>query len=32
MGGRQVVADHRHTELSDVIGGLRSAIQAVVTL
>jgi hypothetical protein len=26
------VADHRHTELSDVIGGLRSAIQAVVTL
>lgn len=32
VGGKQVVANFRHTEIDDVVAGLRSAIAAVVTL
>ena len=32
VGGRQIVQDHQHLSLSDVVGGLGRAIAAVVTL
>ncbi len=32
VGGKQVVANFRHSEIDDVVAGLRSAIAAVVTL
>jgi len=32
MGGKQVVANFQHNEISDVVAGLRNAIAAVVTL
>ena len=32
VGGRQIVQDHQHLNVSDVVGGLGRAIAAVVTL
>ena len=32
VGGRQIVQDHQHLTVSDVVGGLGRAIAAVVTL
>ena len=32
VGGKQVVANFQHVEISDVVAGLRNAIAAVVTL
>ena len=32
VGGKQIVANFRHSEIDDVVAGLRSAIAAVVTL
>ena len=32
VGGRQIVQDHQHLAVSDVVGGLRRAIASVVTL
>jgi formiminoglutamate deiminase len=32
VGGKQVVANFQHAEISDVVAGLRNAIAAVVTL
>ncbi len=32
VGGKQIVANFRHTEIDDVVAGLRNAIAAVVTL
>lgn len=32
VGGRQIVQDHQHLAVSDVVGGLGRAIAAVVTL
>jgi hypothetical protein len=32
VGGKQVVANFQHTEIGDVVAGLRNAIAAVVTL
>jgi formiminoglutamate deiminase len=32
VGGKQVVANFQHVEISDVVSGLRNAIAAVVTL
>ena len=32
VGGRQIVQDHQHLAVSDVVGGLRRVIASVVTL
>jgi hypothetical protein len=32
VGGKQVVTNFQHAEISDVVAGLRNAIAAVVTL
>jgi cytosine/adenosine deaminase-related metal-dependent hydrolase len=32
VGGRQIVQDHQHLAVSDVVGGLGRAIASVVTL